>query len=109
IPAGHVTKDMLDLARHIVETKKGHFDPAKFEDHYERALHALIEKKRKGETIAPPRVERPAKVINLMDALRRSVAAEGKRPAAGAVARHRRTTAKHPAAASKRPRARKAG
>ena len=30
-----ITKDMLDLAKHIVETKAGHFDPAKFEDHYE--------------------------------------------------------------------------
>jgi DNA end-binding protein Ku len=33
-----ITKDMLDLAKHIVETKAGHFEPAKFEDHYEAAL-----------------------------------------------------------------------
>jgi DNA end-binding protein Ku len=33
-----ITKDMLDLAKHIVESKSGHFDPSKFEDHYEAAL-----------------------------------------------------------------------
>ena len=35
---------MLDLAAHIVETKAGHFDPEKFEDHYEEALKGLVEK-----------------------------------------------------------------
>ena len=33
-----ITKDMLDLAKHIVENKAGHFEPAKFQDHYESAL-----------------------------------------------------------------------
>jgi len=33
-----ITKEMLDLAKHIVETKSGHFEPDKFEDHYEAAL-----------------------------------------------------------------------
>src|SRR5256714_10232857 len=47
-----ITKDMLDLAKHIVETKAGHFEPAKFEDHYESALQELLEKKQKGQPIA---------------------------------------------------------
>src|SRR3978361_2011456 len=47
-----VTKDMLDLARHIVEQKSGHFDPDKFEDHYETALQDLLEKKKSGQPIA---------------------------------------------------------
>jgi DNA end-binding protein Ku len=76
IPNVKLTKDMMDLARHIVETKSGHFEPEKFEDHYEHALKDLIEKKAKGEKIEVPKVEPTGKVINLMDALRRSVQAE---------------------------------
>src|SRR3978361_993060 len=69
-----VTKDMLDLARHIVEQKSGHFDPTKFEDHYEAALTELINKKRNGERITS--VSKPVSndnVISLMDALKRSI------------------------------------
>ena len=83
VPAAHVTKDMLELARHIVKTKTGHFKPKKFEDHYEDALRELLKKKQKGEEITPPKEHAPAKVINLMDALRRSVEGDGqKRPPA---------------------------
>jgi len=84
IPNVKLTKDMMDLARHIVETKTGHFKPDQFEDHYEHALKELIDKKSKGEKIEIPK-EQPTggKVINLMDALRRSVQAEAQeRPAA---------------------------
>src|SRR5580658_7256866 len=76
IPNVKLTKDMMDLARHIVETKRGHFKPREFEDHYEHALKDLIEKKAKGEKIEAPKHEPTGKVINLMDALRRSVQAE---------------------------------
>src|SRR5438874_9396473 len=71
-----IPKDMLQLASHIVETKSGHFNPDKFEDHYENALKELLKKKRAGEKIEAPKEREPAKVINLMDALRRSVSAE---------------------------------
>jgi DNA end-binding protein Ku len=76
IPNVKLTKDMMDLARHIVETKSGHFKPQEFEDHYEHAVRDLIEKKAKGEKIEAPKFEPTGKVINLMDALRRSVQAE---------------------------------
>jgi DNA end-binding protein Ku len=76
IPNVKLTKDMMDLARHIVETKKGHFKPQEFEDHYEHAVRDLIEKKAKGIKIEAPKFEPTGKVINLMDALRRSVQAE---------------------------------
>ena len=76
IPNVKLTKDMMDLARHIVETKSGHFEPQEFEDHYEHALKELIEKKAKGEEIEAPKEQPTGKVINLMDALRRSVQAE---------------------------------
>jgi DNA end-binding protein Ku len=81
-----VPADMLKLAVQILESKKGHFDPAKFEDRYENALMQLIEAKRAGKK--PPVIseERPSNVINLMDALRRSArggkAANGKKAAA---------------------------
>ena len=52
IPNVKVPADMLKLATHILDTKKGHFDPAKFEDRYETALNALIKAKRAGK--APP-------------------------------------------------------
>ena len=53
-----VTKDMLNLARHIVEQKAGNFEPVKFEDHHETALIDLINRKRAGKPISPK--ERPA-------------------------------------------------
>jgi DNA end-binding protein Ku len=70
-----VTKDMLDLARHIVEQKSGSFEPEAFEDHYESALTDLIDKKRSGVRLpakAAPKTS--GNVINLMDALKRSLA-----------------------------------
>jgi DNA end-binding protein Ku len=76
IPDEKIPKDMLELASHIIETKSGHFEPEKFEDQYEDALKELLKKKQAGEKIEAPRERAPAKVINLMDALRRSVEAE---------------------------------
>ena len=76
-----VTKDMLDLAKHIVEKKSGSFEPDKFEDHYESALIDLINKKRSG--IRPAAKAAPktgGNVINLMDALKRSLANERQAP-----------------------------
>ncbi len=72
-----VPKDMLELATHIVDTKKGKFDPDKFEDTYEDALKALIKKKQKGEKIERPREHAPSNVVNLMEALRQSVKGAG--------------------------------
>jgi DNA end-binding protein Ku len=76
IPDEKIPKDMLDLAAHIVDTKTGDFDPSKFEDQYEDAVRELLKRKQQGEKIEAPREREPAKVINLMDALRRSVEAE---------------------------------
>ena len=78
-----VPKDMLDLAIHIVDTKRGKFEPEKFEDHYENALKELLRKKQKGEKIERPREPARTNVVNLMEALRQSVkAAGGKQPSA---------------------------
>jgi DNA end-binding protein Ku len=71
-----IPKDMLELASHIVESKAGHFKPEKFEDQYEDALKELLKKKQSGQKIEAPRDREPSKVVNLMDALRRSVETE---------------------------------
>jgi DNA end-binding protein Ku len=76
IPAVKVPKDMLDLAKHILKTKKAEFDPSKFEDRYERALKALITAKQAGKKPPAPSTPQPTNVVSLMDALRRSVQAE---------------------------------
>jgi DNA end-binding protein Ku len=71
-----VPKDMLELASHIVDTKRGEFDPSKFEDRYEDALKELLRKKQKGEKIERPKETKPSNVVDLMEALRQSVSAE---------------------------------
>src|SRR4051795_5697490 len=63
-----VTKDMLDLAKHIVNQKTGTFDPEKFEDHYETALVDLINQKRAGKTIRPKERPKGENVVDLMEA-----------------------------------------
>ncbi|KQW23541.1 Ku protein [Afipia sp. Root123D2] len=79
-----ITKDMLDLAKHIVEQKTGQFEPEKFEDHYESALVELINKKRAGQAIdAPAKSRTSGNVIDLMDALRSSLK-DVKQPTSGA-------------------------
>lgn len=95
IPSVKVTADTLDLAIHIVKSKLGHFDPSKFEDRYEKALADLIKAKQSGRPPPPPKTPEPSNVINLMDALRRSVKA-GRGGAAP------RAKARRPASARKR-------
>ena len=79
IPEFKTPKEMLDLATHIVQTKSGHFDPAKFEDRYENALIDLLKKKEAGEKIEPAKEGPTPQVVNLMDALRASIDAEKKK------------------------------
>jgi hypothetical protein len=77
-----ITKDMLDLAKHIVEQKSGHFDPAKFEDHYEAALSDLLQKKQNGQPIAKITSRTSGNVIDIIDALRASLKDGRRAPAA---------------------------
>lgn len=69
--------ELVDLATHIIDKKQAKFDPSGFEDHYEEALLALIEAKRKGNKppVAKP-AERPANVVNLFEALKKSLGEE---------------------------------
>jgi DNA end-binding protein Ku len=107
IPDLKLPKEMSELAGHIIDTKASHFDPKKFEDHYENALVELLRTKQAGRVIEPIRDEAPApqRVINLMDALRASLGTEAgaaKKPpapsararAGGRAAAKERTTSK---------------
>jgi Ku protein len=69
-----ISKDMIELASHILDTKAAHFDPSKFKDEYESALKTLVRRKAAGK---PVRIEQHAEktgnVISLMDALKQNL------------------------------------
>ncbi len=78
IKSPRISRDMVELASHILKTKAAHFDPSIFKDQYETALKKLVRRKASGKTIeAPEREEASGNVIDLMDALRQSL--KGKR------------------------------
>jgi DNA end-binding protein Ku len=74
IPEISLPPEMLNLAEHIIDKMTGEFEPDKFEDRYENAMIELIRSKQAGLPAAKEKVaSRPANVVNLMDALRRSI------------------------------------
>ncbi len=74
IPSPRISKDMIDLAAHILDTKSAKFDPSTFKDKYETALKALVKRKASGKTIKAPEPEaKPDNVVDLMGALRASL------------------------------------
>ena len=81
IPDIKIPGEMLDLAKHIIQTKMTHFDITKFEDRYENALIEMIRGKQAGRPVEAFRPQQPTNVINLMEALRKSIAAEQAAPA----------------------------
>jgi Ku protein len=107
-----ISKDMIELASHILDSKAAHFDPGKFKDEYENALKALVRRKASGKPIrAAEREEKADNVVNLMDALKaslkgRSAAKRGRHSTVRRRPSHRRAAKK----AHRSPaRARKAG
>jgi DNA end-binding protein Ku len=101
IPDTKVPSDMLNLAVHILESKKSKFDPDEFEDRYETALSDLIRAKQAGKPAPKATTPKASNVINLMDALKKSVNAEK----GGKAASPRSTRAGHGRSASSRKRA----
>jgi DNA end-binding protein Ku len=90
--------DMIAIARRIIAQKEADFDPTQFEDRYEAALRELIERKQKGRP--PLKVDAPqapSNVINLMDALRASLAEPGAKRAPAKVAVRKAAPKKAPA------------
>jgi DNA end-binding protein Ku len=102
-----ISKDMIELASHILDSKAAHFDPSKFKDEYENALKTLVKRKAAGKPVkAVEREEQPDNVINLMDALRQSLKgkASAKRSSRVSSRTSRRTS--HPAKKAHRSAAR---
>lgn len=105
--------EMLDIAQEIIGRKSGHFEPDKFTDRYEEAVVGMLRAKQAGQAFAMPAAEAPANVVNIMDALKRSLEAEG--ADAGTIRRPRapsKKAAETPAATAaqptRKPKARKA-
>ena len=86
--------EMLDLAKHIISTKAGRFDPAEFSDRYDNALAELVAAKAAGRKIEKPKPVKDDKVVDLMEALRQSAKQSG----AAAKSSKRKTTASKSAA-----------
>ncbi|MGN0932896.1 Ku protein [Falsigemmobacter intermedius] len=78
IAAQKTEPEMLELARHIIAARSGRFDPEGFDDRYEEALQKLILAKAEGRRLKPKRLPKPARVVDLMEALRESAAADRK-------------------------------
>jgi DNA end-binding protein Ku len=79
IPAAKPPAAMVEIAAKIIDQLEGPFDPSKFTDRYEDALRALIKDKEKGRTVTAPAEPKEAEVIDLMDALKRSLGQGGER------------------------------
>jgi DNA end-binding protein Ku len=97
IPATKADPKMVEIAARIIEQQEGPFDPSQFKDRYEEALRALIKEKEKGKTVTPPEAPKEAEVIDLMEALKRSLGQGGER-----------RPVKAPAKAAAKPAARRA-
>lgn len=99
IKSPKITKDMVELASHILQSKAAHFDPSTFKDQYETALKALVKRKAAGKPIKLPEPEeRSDNVVSLMDALKQSLngkrAAKSSRPSPRRQPAHRRSAKK---------------
>lgn len=77
IPASRPDKQMIEIARKIIEQREGDFEPEKFEDRYENALRDLIRRKQKGEKLVTAQPVEEDNVIDLMAALKKSLKAKG--------------------------------
>ena len=85
-----VKPDEIKLARQVIETFEAPLDLQDYKDEYREGLQEIIDAKIAGEEIVAPAAEAPPKVVNLMDALRKSldaVNAKKKTPAKAAVAK----------------------
>lgn len=97
IKSPKISKDMIDLAAHILDSKAAHFNPEKFKDQYETALKTLVKRKAAGKPVkVVEKEEKPDNVINLMHALKASLKGGKGKPT-------KRASASRPHVARKRP------
>lgn len=107
IPDVKISKEMISLASELVERKSGDFDPGEFKSQYDKALRELINEKRKTghvSEVSEEELQRPGNVLDLMEALKRSVKGGGEPPAKSKKAAPRRAAhrASSPRAKSKK-------
>jgi DNA end-binding protein Ku len=103
VEATDVKEPELDLARQVIDSLVGDFEPELLESEYRRDLRAMLEAKLAGEEIARPEPQPEAPVVDLMEALRRSVAeASGKKPAKARKAPAKKSAARPKAKAGAR-------
>jgi DNA end-binding protein Ku len=70
-------KEMIELAEHIIDKKAAKFDPSEFDDKYEEALIELIRARKAGRKAPKAKAAaKPSNVVNLFDALKKSLAAD---------------------------------
>jgi DNA end-binding protein Ku len=105
--------EMMGIAEVIIERKSGHFEPTKFSDRYEEAVVSMLKAKQAGHAFAVPESPEPSKVVNIMDALKRSLEAEGggaevRRPRAPSKKPVEKSAEKPAAEETRKPKARKA-
>jgi DNA end-binding protein Ku len=93
-------EDMMGIAEVIIERKSGHFEPDKFTDRYEEAVVSMLRAKQAGQAFVVHEAPAPSKVVNIMDALKRSLEAEG---GGSAEVRRPRAPSKKPAEVEKKP------
>jgi DNA end-binding protein Ku len=99
IPTPKFDKGMVQLAEHILDTKAAHFDASKFKDRYEAALKALVKRKAAGKKIEVVEAQpKPDKVVNLMEALRQSIASDKRRSQKGMSIRKKKSQRQRKAA-----------
>jgi DNA end-binding protein Ku len=107
IPEKKPDEKMVDIAERIIEQLEGPFDPTQFDDRYEEALKALIAAKQKGHKIEKVQEQEDTNVVDLMDALRRSLgqAPAPRRPSASESHKAAKAPAKRRTPAAKTRRA----
>jgi DNA end-binding protein Ku len=89
IPSAKPDHSMIEIAEKIIEQQAGAFEPEKFEDRYEKALRDLLRRKERGEKLVVSEPPERSNVIDLMDALRKSLKKEGRTPPAANRVGHR--------------------
>ena len=82
VSSAEVKGPELDLAKQIIASLAGEFDPTELRSEYRESLRELLEAKLAGQEIETPEPSAPTPVVDLMEALRASVAAASKKPAA---------------------------
>jgi DNA end-binding protein Ku len=103
VEATEVKPVELDLARQVIASLAGEFEPAEFENEYRRELRAMLDAKLAGETITAPEPVAEAPIADLLEALKRSVAEAKEKGGAPEKAKAKAPTRSRARATSRKP------